>query len=103
MSFAVLPSSACRGTSQKSFDRCADQHDARVASEQHQAVLQVGHDLVDVVFQGRENFLGVAHLAAEVSNFQRDQTVLVADVFTLDSGRDCFSSADAVQAFADLF
>ena len=57
-------------TAQKSFDRRAHQHHARVAREQHQAILQLGHELIDVVFEGRENFSAVANLAAQVGNFQ---------------------------------
>ena len=58
-------------TAQKPFHRRADQHHARVAREQHQAILQLGHELVDVVLEGGEDFPAVANLAAQVGNFQR--------------------------------
>ena len=62
---------------EESLDRRADQHDARVAGEQHQAVLQFGHELIDVVFQRGKNLFAVAHLPAEIGDLQRDQTVFV--------------------------
>ena len=77
ISFAVSSQQFSARAAEKSFDRSADQHHARIAGEQHQAVLQLGHDLVHVVFQGGKNFLGVAHLAAQVRDLQRDQAVFV--------------------------
>src|SRR5437764_4268790 len=44
------------------LDGGAYQHCALIAREQHQAILQVGHDLIDILLQGREDFIDGAHL-----------------------------------------
>src|ERR1700733_1413621 len=48
---------------EKTLDGSADQHYAGVAGEQHQSILQFGHELIDVVFQGGKDFPAVADLA----------------------------------------
>ncbi len=58
-------------SSQKLFRRGAHQHHPRIASEQHETVLQFGHDLLDVVFQRGKNLVRIA-------NLQRHQSYLVA-------------------------
>ena len=72
----------------------------RGACEQHQAVLQVGHDLVDVVFQGGENLLGIAHLPADVGDFLGYHPVLVAPAFVLRNGFS-LTGGNTVQAPAN--
>jgi len=44
------------------------QHDARIAGEEHEAILQLGHDLLDVIFERGKDLVGVANLAAEVGD-----------------------------------
>src|SRR5215469_6206500 len=85
---------------QEALHRGANQHYARLAGEQHQAVLQIPHDLVDVVLQGRENLLGIPYLATQVRNLQGDQTVFVATGYMFPHG---FTAAggNAVQGAAD--
>ena len=53
------------------FDRVADQHGAVVAGEKENSVFQIGHDLVEVLFQRRENLFHVAHAAAEALDLVR--------------------------------
>ena len=57
-------------TPEESFDRCAHQYDPGIAGEQHEPVLELGHQLIDIVFQSGENFFRIAHLAAQVGDFQ---------------------------------
>ena len=62
---------------EKALHRRAHQHDAGVSREQHQAVLQLRHELVHVVFQSGKNFPAVAHLPAKVGDLQSDQAEFV--------------------------
>src|SRR5208337_543335 len=55
----------------------AHQHYAGVPREEHQAILQLRHKLIHVVFQRGENFPAVSHLPAEIRDLQRDQTEFV--------------------------
>ena len=84
---------------QETLDRSADQHHAQIAGKQHQAVLQLGHELVHVVFQRRKNFLRIAHLAAEVGNFEGHQAVFI--VARLVVGERGVASAHAVEVAVD--
>src|SRR5579871_290261 len=91
------------GASEESFDRGADQHDTGITGEEHQAILQLGHELIDVVFQCRENFASVADLASEVGNLERDQSVFVmprgarAEIALLAAGHAVEIAADGFQ------
>ena len=87
---------------EKPFHRRAHQHDSRVGSEQHQTILQICHDLLDVLFQGGEDLIGISYLTAEVGNLQRDHTVLVAAGVFLGNGLR-FSGGSSVKTAGDLF
>jgi hypothetical protein len=64
--------------------------------------LQASHDLVDIVFQSREDFARVAHLAAKMRDLKRHQSVLVfASLFFIDRLR--ISRADDVESTIDAF
>ena len=86
---------------EEALDRRAHQHHAGVSREQHQAVLQLRHELVHVVFQGGKNFPAVAHLPAQVGDLQRDQPEFVVFRFV---SRECLgcTRTDAIQVAADL-
>src|SRR5260221_6133362 len=86
-------------SSQKFFRRGAYQHHLRIASEQHEPVLQLGHDLLDIVFQSGKNLVGIANLAAQMRDLQRYQANLVfrAGFF----GRQQISRARTVEVAAD--
>src|SRR5271165_1260309 len=88
-------------TSQKTFHRRAYQHHARIAREQHQAILQLGHELIDIVFEGRENLPAVANLAAQVGNFQGDEAVLIMTGLVAGK-RFCIARAHAIEIEADF-
>ena len=81
---------------QKFFRRGAHQHDPRIAREEHEPVLQLGHDLLDVVFQRGENLVGIANLPAQVRDLQRDQADFVAELGLLVR-QDGFARARAVE------
>ena len=49
----------------EAFGRGADQHDAAIAGEQDQSILQGGHELVEVFLEGGEDLADIVHLAAE--------------------------------------
>src|SRR6202165_5416436 len=53
-------------TAQEALHGSAHQHHPRVASEKHQSILQIAHDLVYIVFQGGKNLFRVAHLPSKV-------------------------------------
>src|SRR5215469_4999599 len=88
--------------SQEPFDGCADQHNVEVPREQHQAVLQVRHQLVDVVLQCGEDFLGVPHLASKVRDLERDQAEFVMFGVVLSNGVRA-SFVHNVQVAVDFF
>ena len=67
----------CPRPAQEALDRRAHQYHAGVSREQHQAILQLGHELVDVVFQSGKNLLAIAHLPAQMGDLQRDQSEFV--------------------------
>ncbi len=71
-----------------------------IAGEQHQAVLQIGHDLVHVIFQGGEYLLSIAHLPADVGDLLGDHAVLVAPSLVLSNGLR-LTGGNAIQASAD--
>ena len=54
---------------QKLFRRGAHQYYASITREEHEPVLQFGHNLLDVVFESGKNLVGVSNLATEVSDF----------------------------------
>src|SRR5581483_5614978 len=54
--------------SQKTLDRGAHQDHTRIMCEQHEAVLQFGHDLIHVVLQRGEYLPRIAHLPPKVRN-----------------------------------
>src|SRR6266567_2912507 len=55
---------------EKTFDCCTHEHYPRITREQHQTILQAGHDLVHVVLQGGEDFASVAHLFSQMRNLE---------------------------------
>ena len=61
----------------EALGRGADQHDASVTREQHQAVLQRTHDLVEIFLQGAEHFLDIADLPAQAIDLGVDHPVFV--------------------------
>jgi len=65
------------GAADKLLGGGADQHHLPVTGEQHQAVLQVGHDLIEVLLQGGENLLNIAKLAAEPVDLGGHHSILV--------------------------
>ena len=87
-------------TPKESFYRSAYEHYPCVTGEQHQTILKIGHDLIDIVFEGGEDFLGIAHLPPQVGDLQGDKTILVVALF-----RFCYrlrnASGDAIQTAAD--
>ena len=58
---------------QKAFHRIADQHRTGIVGVEQDAVLQIGHDLVEVLFEGREDLFHVAHAPADAFDLVRDQ------------------------------
>ena len=101
-SCTVRPSNSRRGRPKNAFDRSANQHDPRIASEQHQAVLQFGHQLIDVVFKRRENFSAVANLAPKIGDLQRHQSVFIMVGF-IARNRLSFPGCHAIEIAADFF
>ena len=51
----------------------ADQDCAGIVGVEQDAVLQVGHDLIKIFLEGREDFFHVAHAAADAFDLVRDQ------------------------------
>ena len=90
------------GTPQEALGGGADQHDPRVAGEQHEAVLQLGHHLLHVVLEGGEDLIGVPHLPPQVGDLQGHQSVLV--VAGLAIGKQIGGAgAHAVEITAEFF
>src|SRR5579864_8114785 len=91
----------CAWTAKKSFHRRTHQYYPRVAREKHQAVLQLGHELIHVVLEGRENLSAISNLASQVGDFQRDQAIFVVPGFVPVKSLGV-PSAHAIEVTADL-
>ena len=76
-SSTMLPSISPRGTSDEALGRGADQHDAAVAGEQHEAVLQGGHELIEVFLQGGEDLAHIVDLPAQAVDAVADRAEFV--------------------------
>ena len=83
------------------FDRIADQHGAGVAGEEQDAVFQIGHDLVEVFFQGGKDLLHVAHAAAKALDLVGDLHDRVIGGVGVEFA-DGFRLGEGVETLADL-
>ncbi len=97
--FRGAPQNFAPRAAEKLLRRGAYQHHPRIAREQHEPVLQLGHDLLDVVFQRGKNLVGIANLPAQVSDLQRHQAHLVLRPGLLRGQQ--ISGAGAVEVAAD--
>ena len=57
---------------QKAMRSFRNQHRPSIPCEQQDAVLQVPENLVEVLFQGRENLLHIPHALPDLFDFRRD-------------------------------
>src|SRR6185312_9556445 len=87
---------------EKTLHRRAYQHNFGIAREEHEAVLQARHDLVDIALQRGEDFAGVPHLAANGGQFLSDPTVFITNDFVFPAiYAVCLS--DTVETATDVF
>ena len=83
---------------EEGLDRGAHKHGALILCKQHQAILEIGHDLIDILLQRRKYFVDRAHLPADAFDLRADVSIFVSAIEFCGRRRGNLACAHLIQA-----